>query len=111
MLPLDTHQVEDINGSGVIDNAHVTVSFQADGKVSGSTGCNRFIGSYAVGGHALQIKPLATTRRACVPAIESQQTRFLDVMKDVSSWDTDQRGRLVLKADNGSFIASSKAQN
>ena len=40
-----TWQVEDIDQGGVIDNAMVTIEFLEDGRISGSTGCNRFSGS------------------------------------------------------------------
>jgi heat shock protein HslJ len=48
----------------------LTLMFQ-DGLVSGSSGCNRFHGSFTVEEnrltiHPLTIHPLATTRKACV---------------------------------------------
>ena len=45
--------VEDINRTGVIDNSHLTLAFTAEGRVSGSTNCNRFSGGYSVDGNTL----------------------------------------------------------
>jgi heat shock protein HslJ len=42
----------------------VTMRFEA-GRVSGSTGCNRFHGSYSRTGDGIGFDPLATTVRAC----------------------------------------------
>lgn len=48
--------------------AEAALSFDAaTGKVSGSTGCNRLMGTYAVSGAGITFGPLATTRMACPP--------------------------------------------
>ncbi|WP_218136837.1 META domain-containing protein [Hymenobacter terrestris] len=39
----------------------------ATNKVSGSTGCNRLMGTYAISGTGITFGPLATTRMACPP--------------------------------------------
>ena len=46
-----TWLLEDIVGRGVIDNAQTTIRFDESGRVSGSTGCNRFNGSVKREGH------------------------------------------------------------
>jgi heat shock protein HslJ len=52
-------------GLGPDDKNGVTVSFAADGRVSGALGCNRFTGTYTQDGLALEFGPLASTRMAC----------------------------------------------
>lgn len=42
-----------------------SISFEADGKVAGSGGCNRFFGSYEQDGESLSFSPLGATRMAC----------------------------------------------
>ena len=68
---------EDIDGGGVVDNSHSTLHFAAADHVDGDTGCNRFMGPLAVDGQNLRIGPLATTRRACAPALLDQERRYL----------------------------------
>lgn len=53
-----------------------TLEFAEDGSVSGSTGCNRLMGSYDP---AAGFGPLATTRMACEPDLADQETRVLAV--------------------------------
>ncbi|WP_338466802.1 YbaY family lipoprotein [Novosphingobium sp. ZN18A2] len=100
------HTVEDIDGTGLIDNSHVTILFGTDGRVSGSTGCNTFSASYTANGNALSIGPVATTRRACLPALDKQQARFLEAMQSLSQWSLDPQGRLVLRGANGHVIVA-----
>lgn len=93
--------VEDIAGRGVIDRAQTTISFDAPGRVSGSTGCNRYTGVATREGEALRFGPLATTRRACVPALMDQEQKFLRAMQDVRSYVVATNGLLHLRGANG----------
>jgi hypothetical protein len=52
-------------GLGPDDKNGVVVKFEADGKVWGRLGCNRFTGTYKQDGFALAFGPLASTRMAC----------------------------------------------
>lgn len=44
--------------------------------VSGFSGCNTFRGSYELSGQALQFKGLASTRMACLPAVDDTERNF-----------------------------------
>lgn len=50
---------------GVIEGTTPTADFGADGRVTGSGGCNTFSGPFTAGGRRLQVGPLASTRKAC----------------------------------------------
>lgn len=54
-------------------------------RVSGSTGCNRFTGSYARGRASLSFGPIASTKMAC-PDGMAQEQAFMQALQDVSSW-------------------------
>jgi heat shock protein HslJ len=43
---------EDIGGRGVIDRAQTTISFEPEGRVAGSGGCNRYFGAVTIKGDA-----------------------------------------------------------
>ncbi|WP_162617995.1 META domain-containing protein [Salinicola halophilus] len=43
--------------------AHMVLDTQ--GRVTGSTGCNRLVGSYTLDGRELHFSPIASTRMAC----------------------------------------------
>ncbi|WP_019946364.1 META domain-containing protein [Hymenobacter aerophilus] len=59
-----------LNGTALPPEAAAEASLNFDtatNKVSGSTGCNRLMGTYATSGAGLTFGPLATTRMACPP--------------------------------------------
>ena len=103
--------MENIDGKGIVGNSNVTFLFASDGRVSGSTGCNNFSGEYVVDGDKIDIGPLATTRRACVPALGDQESRFLDVMSDVTGWNQDRWQRMVLSTDDGRILVATQRNN
>ena len=45
----------------------------ADKRMSGSSGCNRLVGSYELSGDSLHFKPMAMTRMACQEALMKQE--------------------------------------
>jgi putative lipoprotein len=96
---------EDIDGGGVIDNAHSTIMFEADGKLSGSGGCNNFSGQAKVDGYKMEIGPLAATQRACVPALSDQEQKFFQAITNTRSFEIDEgREKLILKDSSGAPI-------
>jgi heat shock protein HslJ len=59
--------------------ASSTLVFAPDGQVSGSTGCNRFVGEWQQDGTTLAITAGATTLAACAsPALTEQEQRVLE---------------------------------
>jgi heat shock protein HslJ len=72
-----TWRATSIQGGGVIANVHSTVRFEAAGKVTGSGGCNRLFGAARIAGHSLAFADIATTRKACPPAVMQQEQKFL----------------------------------
>lgn len=100
----DSWRVEDIAGRGVIDNARTTLRVDADGKVSGSTGCNHFAGVARVSGGAISFGNLAVTMRACLPALADQERKFLDALKLARTARLDATGRLLIVSARGDTL-------
>lgn len=85
----------------------LTLVFE-DGKVSGSSGCNRFHGSFTAEGKVLTIHPLATTRKACEDAVMSQEQQFLSALQSATTWEIV-RGMLdVHRADGERVLTASE---
>ena len=59
--------------------------FHEDGRLAGSDGCNRIIGSYEEEGGTLAFSGLATTRKACPEGME-QASRFLEALEEVGRY-------------------------
>ena len=57
--------------------AEATLTFGDDGRVFGTTGCNRYFGSYALADDgALTLTGVGSTRMACPPAEIAQEAQF-----------------------------------
>jgi putative lipoprotein len=64
------------------------ISFdRAQNRIAGSTGCNRFFGTYSAGeGSALKLAPAGTTLMACSGETGAQETAFLDALRATESY-------------------------
>lgn len=87
---------EDILGGGVHDRLQTTLEIRADGRVSGSGGCNRYTGKATLSGAGLSFGPMASTRMACAPVAMSQEQRFFQALQGVKSWRLSREGKLEL---------------
>lgn len=72
----------------------------AGGRVSGSSGCNRYAGSYTAEGDRLELGPVAGTRMACPPPADAVERQFLARLERVAGWRLDGE-ELVLRDDEG----------
>lgn len=90
----------EIRAEAIDDETSVYVRFAADGKVSGSSGCNRFFGTYKIAGTELAFSALATTRKACPEPLMKLEGRFLTALQETRSFERD-RTRLVLRNGAG----------
>lgn len=62
----------------IVEGTNVSVDFEGDGVVSGSTGCNAFEGTYKVDGNALTINyEIGSGPRCDLSAIVEQEQMFL----------------------------------
>lgn len=68
-------------------------------RLTGSGGCNRLIGGYTVEGDRLSFTGVASTRMACVQAMD-QERAFLEALSTVARWRVDGE-RLELLDDQG----------
>ena len=80
---------EPAGASGGLDVGHATLRFAAADRVAGDTACNRFGGPLATSGGVVRIGPLATTRRACEPAVMEQEQRYLQALARTRSLRLD----------------------
>lgn len=91
-----------INGVAVDPTGRPAELRFADGSMSGSAGCNRFIGDYTLIGDVLNAPQLAGTRMGCFGAHERQEMDFLKLMQTEVLVTLDRNGRLILNNQRGS---------
>lgn len=80
-----------------------TLTFTADGRVSGTTDCNSFGGTYDISNGEIMFSPLASTKMYCDG---SQEQQFTDMITKTNSLMFTESGDLVLllSYDSGSIL-------
>jgi heat shock protein HslJ len=80
-----------------------TLTFGADGALSGSTGCNRIVGAYKQDGADLSIQIGPMTKMACPPDVTAQETAVLANLAKVASF-TSSTSLVLMTADGSSLL-------
>lgn len=78
------------------------LTFAADGSLAGSTGCNRFTGTYEQDGSSLSITLGAVTEMACEGELGAQEAAVLAALPQVASLDA--ASGLVLVSKGGDVL-------
>jgi heat shock protein HslJ len=109
------------NGRGgftsVMAGTEITAVFTEEGNVSGSAGCNNYMGSYQVDataspvGGAISVGPAAATRMMCnePEGIMQQESEYLAALESAASYEI-QADKLVLANAEGARVAEFYAQ-
>ena len=100
-----TWRFYDMGNDTLADASKTELRIDPDGKVSGSTGCNRFTGTATIVGTGLTFAPLATTRMACDQPLMKQETAILAALKSVKSFALVGGDRLNLLDAGGQPVA------
>lgn len=96
---------ESINAARVIGASGLTLVFGDDGRVSGSTGCNRISGLYDADHATITFTPLTATRRACPgEALTVQERAYLGALGGAMAWTITDDGALELTGGNGQQV-------
>jgi heat shock protein HslJ len=76
----------------------------AEGMVSGSTGCNRFRGSYTVDGETLELGEIAMTAMACPPPADAVEREYADALESVRAWRAEEDELVLLDSDGAELL-------
>jgi heat shock protein HslJ len=72
-----------IDGQPVPEDAGLSLNVTFDGKVSGTTGCNRFTGTAGMDAGELTFEPLAVTEMACLdPERMAREAAYLKALSE-----------------------------
>ena len=86
-----------VGGGAPVEGTDAWLAFGPNGEITGSTGCNNLIGSYAVDGTALSFSTLGTTRMACPgDDLMAQDASVPEALSNVTGWEVDGDGQLRL---------------
>jgi heat shock protein HslJ len=89
-------RAETIMGRPVLASAASTITFEADGRVSGRAGCNRYFGTSTMPGEQLSFGAIGATKMACAPALMDQETRFFQALGSATRRTIDADGLLLI---------------
>ncbi|MEZ4668445.1 MAG: META domain-containing protein [Anaerolineae bacterium] len=88
------------SAQAVLPEPVITAKFAAQG-VSGSAGCNSYIGDFGYNNGALTISALANTEKACVDsAVTDQETAYLDALRGATTYQFVD-GQLLINYEGG----------
>lgn len=93
---------------GLIEGTTLTAFFGEDGSLSGSGGCNNFVGSFESDGVSqITISPLASTMMACPEpeGVSEQEMQYLAALTTASTY-TVEGNRLELRTAEGALAVS-----
>jgi len=93
----------------VVAGTSISIAFSADGRISGSAGCNEYDGKYSSSGQKLTIDVKSVTKKTCAqPAgVMKQEALFLKALATVTAARLD--GDLLdLHSRNGSLAVKAK---
>lgn len=99
--------VEDLSNRGVMDRSDLTLHFDNNGRLSGSTSCNSYNVEYTVKGNSMTVGNGMFSSAACVnPALMNQEANFMSILNDVKSFSFTNTNALVLKTADGRSITA-----
>lgn len=101
-------QITEYAGTPVVEGTPASLRF-ADGRVSGTAGCNRFSGGYETGeGFSIRFREIATTMMACPDPLMQQERAVLDLLDAVSSYTFDASGGLILSTGDNRMLRAQR---
>jgi heat shock protein HslJ len=93
-------QITQIGSQAVPAGITASLVFLPDGRLAGSTGCNRVSGSYQLSGEGLAISGLAGTRMACADNAMAIESRLNAVLPAVRGFAIESGNHLVLETSD-----------
>ncbi|MFT0891906.1 META domain-containing protein [Pseudochelatococcus sp. G4_1912] len=94
--PYGNWLAESIAEGGVVDRVQTTLELHQDGSVSGSSGCNRFRGTFMFTPDTINFTPIAGTMMLCSPAVMDQEQKLYKVLEAAKGWKVEADKLLLL---------------
>jgi heat shock protein HslJ len=101
---------EDAAPTPMLPSEELTADFSGD-RLSGSGGCNRFMGGFKTEGNQLTIEPLASTFKACETPVMNQETKYLTALQGAQRYEVNDQGlQIFYQTAQGSGVLRFTAQ-
>lgn len=99
--------VQSLNKQAVLPSSPLTLSFTAEGKISGSTGCNSYLAdyTYTASARTIAVASINRTFKSCVPSeVMTQERKFLQALQAAASYKVDSESMTLCAADGTETI-------
>lgn len=96
LLTKGVWQVTALGDAELIEPERLSLNFLSQGRVAGSSGCNRLVGGFALSGEGLRFGAMGSTMMACTEPLMEQERRMLDALEQVTRFDIAGDGALLL---------------
>lgn len=84
------------------------LTFNEDGTLNGSSGCNGFSGEYTIDGDQITFGPIVSTLMLCDSPMMGQEEAFFQVLMDTATYQID-GDRLTLTNNDQILVLSAAA--
>ncbi|NLZ12031.1 MAG: META domain-containing protein [Alcaligenaceae bacterium] len=86
--------------------AQAWIEFLPGNRIAGSSGCNRFFGTYTLTGEALTFDGLGSTRMACTPEAMTQEDALLKRLGEINGFSLSEPDTLTLRTPDSTLQAN-----
>lgn len=100
---------ERIQGHKVHAKVQSTLDIAQDGKISGSGGCNRYMGGMEIKGDKVKVQPVGATLMACPPPMMQQDSKFHAALNLVTSWKLSKNKLILIDSKNREVLRLKRA--
>lgn len=101
-------KITEVDGETLPETSTASMAF-ADGRISGSGGCNRLMGSYEAGQNfSIKLSRMASTMMACPEDRMRQEDRLSRLLEQVNHYTFDASGNLILATPDGKTIRATR---
>ena len=93
-----------LKGESVEPGSRATLAFPSKTSVSGSGGCNNFVGAVAADQGRLSLGQLAATRKACPGAVMKLEDDYLAALSQATGYRLDGEELVLLDASGTAIL-------
>ena len=90
------------NPTPAVPNAESSLTFESDGTLSGSVGCNSFSGDYKVEGNTITFRAIAATEMACAEPLMQQESAVFSIFSGSTTFKVEGNTLTITSADGKS---------
>lgn len=94
-------QVHSIDGEAVVKNSTVLLQFPEEGRIAGTSGCNRFFATVTIEGNAIAVGKAGATQMACPKPLMQQERQFLQALSAVTQINIATDDELIISDAQG----------